>query len=379
MSAERYRATYRIRCPADQIDSRAAALAVEQSVEMPPAAIRDAVVTRDVLAHVASIESDADGASHRIVLAMSVAATGLEAGQWLNMLFGNSSLHDEVTLVDVELPPSLCAALPGPIAGIEGIRERLGVSGRALTCSALKPIGSPPEALADLAYVFASAGIDIIKDDHGLADQAFAPFAERVALVQRSVARANHETGRRAIYAPSVSGGPARLAEQARVIRDEGVQMVLACPMLLGVPSFIDSVRLAMNVPVLAHPAFAGASRIAPALLLGRLFRAFGADATIFPNHGGRFAYDRDTCLAIAEAARVSQDGHRPILPVPAGGMRVERVEEIIADYGRDVMLLIGGNLLEAGDAMPERIAEFVARVEACSATGAADPDQENR
>ncbi len=367
MNAERFRAHYRIRCPADQVDQRAAALAVEQSVEMPPTAIRDAVVLRDVLATVATIESDPAGDSHRVVLSLSVAATGLEAGQLLNMLFGNSSLHDEVTLLDVELPPSICDALPGPVAGAAGIRERLGVPDRALTCSALKPIGSPPEALADLAYAFAVAGIDLIKDDHGLADQPFAPFAERVALVQRAVARANRETGRRAIYAPCISGGPTRLAEQARVVHDEGVQMVLACPMLLGVPSFIDAVRLAMGVPVLAHPAFAGAARIAPALLLGRLFRAFGADATIFPNHGGRFSYDRETCLAIAAAARTTQGTHRAILPIPAGGMRVERVEEIVADYGRDVVLLIGGNLLEAGDAMSERIEQFVARVEACT------------
>ena len=33
--------------------------------------------------------------------------------------------------------------------------------------------------------------------------------------------------------------------------------------------------------------------------------------------------------------------------------MSVERVPEMIADYGSDTMLLIGGGLLTAGDALP--------------------------
>ena len=32
-------------------------------------------------------------------------------------------------------------------------------------------------------------------------------------------------------------------------------------------------------------------------------FLSLGADATIFPNRGGRFSYSRETCLAIAAAA----------------------------------------------------------------------------
>lgn len=38
----------------------------------------------------------------------------------------------------------------------------------------------------ELAGTFARAGLDIIKDDHGIADQARAPFAERVVACQRA-------------------------------------------------------------------------------------------------------------------------------------------------------------------------------------------------
>jgi ribulose-bisphosphate carboxylase large chain len=43
--------------------------------------------------------------------------------------------------------------------------------------------------------------------------------------------------------------------------------------------------------------------------------------------------------------------------------MSVERVDEMLAFYGHDVILLIGGALLTAGEALPERAREFVTRV----------------
>ena len=358
---ERIVAVYRVRCGKDEIEARALALAAEQSVEMPLDAVRSTWVRDEIVAAVRAIEPAGD--DWRVSLGLSARTVGSDPGQLLNMLFGNSSLQPDVELVDARLPGSLLAALPGPAFGIAGLRELVGADRRALTCTALKPQGLPAEELAGLAYVFARAGIDLIKDDHGIADQEYSRFDERVAMIQDAVRRANRETGGRSAYAPSLSGGPASLAAQLRSAHRAGVRCVLACPMLLGVPAFTELVRGHGGLAVLAHPALAGASRIAPALLLGRLFRLFGADATIFPNFGGRFSYSRETCREIAQAAREPLGAHLPALPVPAGGMRVERVDEMLGEFGSDVMLLIGGNLLEAGDAMPQRAREFVDRV----------------
>src|SRR5690606_8699607 len=152
--------------------------------------------------------------------------------------------------------------------------------GRPLSCTALKPQGLPPDELARLAYAFARAGIDVIKDDHGIADQAAAPFDKRVSAVQRAAERANREkaaagdpalAGHRSLCAPHVSGGPERLERQLALVGAEGVGAVLACAMLIGAGAFTGLLRERAGVPVMAHPAFAG-GRIAPALLLGRLF-----------------------------------------------------------------------------------------------------------
>ena len=357
---DRILATYRITASESESKVRAEALAAEQSVEMPVTAIDDPRVLTDILAQVKAIRPHAG--DFEVVLAIATETTGGEASQLANMLFGNCSLQPEVELIDVELPQGYEKTFPGPRFGIDGIRKLAGVTGRALTCTALKPQGTPVEKLAQLARTFALAGIDVIKDDHGIANQSYGPFAERVPAVQKAITAANRETGGRTLYAPTFSGGPRALGEQTRIAKDSGVQMALVAPMLVGLPAFVE-LQVDLDLPVMAHPAFAGAGRIAPPLLLGKLFRLLGADATIFPNHGGRFSYSKATCLAIADAARRPWLGLRPSLPVPAGGMTVERVPEMLAGYGADTMLLIGGGLLSAKGKLLERSREFVTAV----------------
>src|SRR2546427_10561978 len=103
----------------------------------------------------------------------------------------------------------------GPLLGIAGLRELTGARGRPLLCTALKPLGRSAPELAQLAYGFARAGIDLIKDDHSLADQTTAPFRERVERCSEAVARASGETGGEARCVPDPSGGPARAGGRA--------------------------------------------------------------------------------------------------------------------------------------------------------------------
>jgi ribulose-bisphosphate carboxylase large chain len=56
--------------------------------------------------------------------------------------------------------------------------------------------GSSTAALAEMAYQLALGGIDVIKDDHGLANQTWSPFEERVTACCAAVAKANEETGK---------------------------------------------------------------------------------------------------------------------------------------------------------------------------------------
>lgn len=353
---------------ADDIVARARAIAIEQSIEMPVEAVREPGLLETVLGRVEAIEPAADAADAsppgwRVTVSLATSTVGHEAGQLLNMLFGNSSLQPDTELVDATLPADLLATLPGPAHGIAGLRALMGVPTRALTCSALKPQGLSAPALARLASEFAQGGLDLIKDDHGIADQAAAPFAERVPRVQAALAATNARHGTRCLYAPALNGGARAIDRQLALARREGVKVVLVCPMIVGLASFAELRREHPDMVWLAHPALAGVARIAAPLLLGRLFRLLGADATVFPNHGGRFSLDEAQCQAIARAAREPLGTHRACLPVPAGGIRVERVPELLAGYGPDVMLLIGGNLLQASERLVDRCEQFVRAV----------------
>jgi ribulose-bisphosphate carboxylase large chain len=356
----RLEATYLVRCDARSIEERARAIAVEQSVEMPVSAIADDFVRSQIVGRVEAITEKDQFFEVRISL--SAETVGDDPGQLINMLFGNTSLHEDVVLSDVALPKGLIENFGGPRHGLHELRRRVGAPARALTCSPLKPQGLPPAQLGELAKDFARAGIDYIKDDHGLADQAYSPFARRLEAVTLALGSVQRQS-RATRYVPSLSGDLDTMRAQIAMAKDAGVDTVMVAPMIAGLANFHRLVRENPTVAFAAHPTMAGAARISPPLLLGKLFRTLGADAVIFPNYGGRFGYSPDTCRALAHAALDRREGLRPAVPVPAGGMTTDRVVEMLDFYGADVMLLIGGALLEAREHLREATSAFVTEV----------------
>jgi ribulose-bisphosphate carboxylase large chain len=359
---QRMSAVYLVRSDAASIEARAQAIAVEQSVEMPLEAISSEAVLRGIAGEVQGIRGAGPGL-FEVRIGLAVATMGRDAGQLLNMLFGNTSLQEDVTLIDAEIPEVMAAQFGGPNLGIAGLRKLVGAGARALTASALKPQGLAAEELAALAGRLAEGGIDFIKDDHGLADQAYSPFAARVTACAEAVRRANAKTGGKTCYVPNISGDLTSAEEQVRLAAEEGIAAVMVEPMLIGLANFHALTRAFPGMVFFAHPAMAGALRIAPPLLLGKLFRLFGADAAVYPNYGGRFSYTPETCRAIAHEARKAAGPLKPAMPAPAGGMTLARVPELLDFYGPDTMLLVGGSLLAAKERVTEEAQAFAARV----------------
>jgi len=343
---EKLQVLYKVHSDASSIEERALGLAIEQSVEAPLAAVRDPCVLSSIVGRVAAIGDRGNG-WFDVHIDLSSATVGGDAGQLLNMLFGNASLYDDVVLEDAVFPADLIKAFSGPGHGAGGLFARANVEGRALTCSALKPQGLPVEGLAELAFKLALGGLDYIKDDHGLANQLFSPFEDRVRACAAAIRKAGAATGRRTRYVPNLCGGFSQIEQQIAIARSEGVDTVMIAPMIAGVPALQALRRAHPDFAFIAHPAMTGAARISP-YLFAKLFRLFGADASIFPNPGGRFGFSEECCGKIVEALRGPLGGLRASLPVPAGGMSLERVPEVLDYYGREAMLLIGGALLSA-------------------------------
>ncbi len=340
----RLTARYRVRGEASTIEHRAFCIALEQSVEVTLEAVHSPTILSEIVGRVDEIEDRGDG-WFDVAIGLATATIGADAGQLVNMLFGNSSMQDDVHLVDIEIPDELCAAFGGPRQGSDALRRRVGARGRALTASALKPQGLAAFELAALAFQLASGGADFVKDDHGIADQAYSPFAERVracaAATRKGAAIAGHTTR----YVPSLSGAFQDLERQVALARDEGIDTIMVAPMIIGLSNFQALRQSYPDLAFLAHPAMIGAARIAP-LVHAKLFRLLGADAFIFPSYGGRFGYSTQTCAGMADALRAPWKTLEACLPVPAGGMTLDRVPEILDFYGPESMLLIGGSLL---------------------------------
>jgi ribulose-bisphosphate carboxylase large chain len=230
---------------------------------------------------------------------------------------------------------------------------------------------SPPE-LADLAHRLALGGMDLIKDDHGLADQPFCPFGERVERCGEAVRKANRTTGLRTIYLPNVTAPADEIDRRVEIARAAGAGGLLVAPGIVGLDtmrriSADDSVAL----PVLSHPAFQGSFTAHPhqglshRALYGMLNRLAGADAVIFPNHGGRFSFTPEQCRDLVLGTEIDMRGIKPIFPVPAGGMSLQRVPELLEFYGKEAILLVGGDLHRRGPDLVESCREFRRLVEA--------------
>lgn len=325
------------------------AIRVEQTIEFPfrlaPQWIQDEVVGQviDVVTNDAMTEvkiSYADG------------VVGQELPQLLNLLWGNVSLFNGVKIINIELPTLFLNSLKGPRFGISGLRRTLGIPQRPFLMTALKPMGLSSTDLAKMAETLVEGGIDIIKDDHNLSNQPWSRWQERIERISIAVSRANARTGRTAIYAPSLNRPTEELFKSAKFAKQVGCGGLLVLPGICG----FDAMRAIADddevaLPILSHPALLGSHVMNPnhglshGLTFGTLVRLSGGDFSIFPNHGGRFSFSREECKEVVRGCHSPLGEISSTSPTLAGGMTVERAPEILADFGKEITILIGGAL----------------------------------
>ena len=347
---DRIRATFLL-CGDDPADT-ARFIALEQTVEIPEGCFSPEIEAA-IVGRIEEVGTAPDGRG-RAVISYHPQIVGREMGQLINLLFGNVSLREGVQLIDIAWPVEVLERFGGPALGIPGVRELCAAPHRPLICAAIKPLGLTTEELARDCRAFALGGADIVKDDHSLADQAMAPFAERVERCAAAVAAANADTGGNTHYFPNLFGRPPDLRHRVELIRTLGCRGAMVAPMILG----FDTVRWLTEesgLCLLGHPTFSGGlftkhHGVLPEILYGDLFRIAGCDGVIFVAAGGRFAWSQETC------DRVSQRLRRPLgpvpaaFPVPAGGVNVRNVPQMLDHYGPDTMILIGGSLYQQPD-----------------------------
>ncbi|SHG01820.1 ribulose-1,5-bisphosphate carboxylase/oxygenase large subunit [Fodinibius roseus] len=333
----------------EAVDEKIGNLCLEQSVELP-AEVLDKRIRDQVVGRPRKKKQVGDHA-YEVTIAWPLADVGSDISQFLNLLYGNISLKPGIKITKVDWSSLAGNLFKGPRVGIEGVRRRYNITARPLSATALKPLGCSSKALAELAFQFAAGGIDLIKDDHGLANQMYAPFEERVRACVGAVRKAAQRTGRRSYYFPNITADAGEIESRYRLAEESGADGVLLSPHIAGLTVMHRLARMEGELPIIAHPAFAGSLTMdesqgfAPDFLYGQLWRALGADFVIYPNTGGRFSFTLPQCRSINKAARRSDAPFKASLPMPGGGIKVEHVSRWMNEYGADTCFLIGGSL----------------------------------
>lgn len=344
----------------------AKAICVEQTVEFPAAHIECDAIHSDIIGRLESFEPCEDGFRARISYSDQCATE--EFAQFFNVVFGNSSLLPGITVERIELSEQLLKWFPGPKYGIAGMRERLGVYDRPLAFTALKPQGLPTVALADEAHQCALGGVDLIKDDHGLMNQTFSSYKDRVKAVCEAVRQGNEASGHHTGYVPNLSGSFDTILDRVRYAEDCGAAGIMLAPGLVGYDT-VQYVSAHTELPIVVHPAMSGcildkgSGGFACGCALGQLPRLIGADITVFPNFGGRFSLSQAQCRSIVDFCTEACGTMPPIFPAPAGGMTFEKIDKMKEFYGTDVALLMGGGLFTVTPDLPGNCRTFVERL----------------
>ncbi|MEX0769539.1 MAG: RuBisCO large subunit C-terminal-like domain-containing protein [Balneolaceae bacterium] len=342
-------------------------LCIEQTAELPEDVIPDKV-RHSFLGEIQQISSIPAGAFH-VTVSFPVAETGGEVSQFLNLLNGNISLKRGIRILDLDWQP-LTDLATGPRFGISGIRNLLEIPNRPLSCTALKPVGLNFAELADLSHRFAIGGIDLIKDDHGLSNQEPAPFVERVKAVTGAIRKASNKTGKKTAYFPNITADGIETWRRYEIAADLGADGVLIIPQITGLSTLHSIAKSHPPLPIMCHPAFSGSYVLdgqhgcTPAFYYGSLWRALGADAVIYPNAGGRFAFTKEECLEINGRCRSKDIPFKPIFPIPAGGIQRDTIKKWMELYGQDTIFLVGGSLYQHPNGLETAAREFQNQIE---------------
>lgn len=345
----------------EHIEEKIEGICLEQSVELPRS-----VLTREVETKVVgkpSSQKKIDDAVYNITITWPVENIGNDISQFLNILYGNISLQAGIRVVGAEWEKLDKDLFGGPAFGIQKLRQMYGIDGRALSSTSLKPLGLDAKGIGNLCYQFAAGGLDIIKDDHGITNQSYAPFEDRIKACVTGIEQAAEETGHRAYYFPHITALAAESVERYKKAAEMGADGVLICPHIAGMETMHQLARMELPLPIIAHPAFSGGlttnekQGLKPGFLYGELWRALGADFVVYPNTGGRFSFSVDECKAINRGARSEQLPFKSAFPMPGGGMKRSNIPEWLEIYGPDTVFLLGTSLYEHPDG-PRRAAE---------------------
>lgn len=312
--------------------------------------------------HSAYLERKGSTAPYRrayVKIAYPVDNVGHNLPTLASVVAGNLYDLGEVTglkLISVVLPFDYRRIYELPRLGVEGTRSCVGVHGRPVFGTIIKPnVGMSPEETAQLVADLCEAGVDFIKDDEISANPVHAPLAERVPAVMARVRAYRARTGRNVMVAFNITDETDAMRRHAELVEREGGSCVMTSLNWCGL-SAMETLRKTTPLAIHGHRNGYGAFGRHPALGFGfdayqTLYRLAGVDHMHVHGIGGKFAdaaeeveqSARRCLLPLATDSKVDDS----VMPVFSSGQWAATLARTMEATGSsDFMFLAGGGIL---------------------------------
>ena len=294
----------------------------------------------------------------RVRIAYPTGNIGKNLATLASTVSGNLYDIGEVTglkLMSLSIPAEYRSRYALPTQGIAGSRATMGVEGRPVFGTIIKPnVGMTPEDIAALVDRLCAAGVDFIKDDEVCANPDIAPIAQRVPAVMAVIRKWQEKTGRQVMMAFNITDETDTMRRHADLVAAEGGSCVMASLNWCGL-SGMATLRAHTPLAIHAHRNGFGAMSRHPRLGMGfqayhALYRLAGIDHMHVHGIGGKFV---DSAEEVTEAARaclapLSEGGPDDrVMPAFSSGQWAGTLPATLeAAQGPDLMFMCGGGIL---------------------------------
>ena len=292
---------------------------------------------------------------------------------WVYMVGGATHAmidYEKSRLVDFDLPPSYNKYFIGPMWGVKGTKEYLGVpEGEPVIGTIVKPTsGLTAGEVAVMCGEFAAGGLQFIKDDEKMMSPPYCPLNERVSLVMDAVKAAEQKTGRRVLYTPHITTGPENILKFGETAVKAGARGLMVNIFAAGFHA-LTMLRKEFGLPVYAHCGGkealgrAEGQGVSPEVVV-KLARMMGGEFFRSNILGGYLVGGKtEEIRALNHAMRAPMEGIKDMVPALSGGLNPGNLPDNLRAFGADIMVLAGTGITQH----PGGIAEGVAAMRAAA------------
>jgi ribulose-bisphosphate carboxylase large chain len=266
-------------------------------------------------------------------------------------------------LLDLQLPSSFAQRYQGPQFGIPGTRKLLGIEGRPLIGTIIKPsVGLSPKDTAALVKQLVDAGIDFIKDDELQANGPHSPLRARVDAIMPVLKDHEQRTGHRVMYAFNITDELDVMLQNHDYVQAAGGNCIMVTVATVGLPALV---WLRKHSQLAIHGHRAGWGMFSRSPYIGMDYRAYqqfwrlaGVDHLHVNGLRNKFSEDDASVIRSAQACvHPMFDAPAPgceVMPVFSSGQTADQVADTYKALGStDLIYCCGGGIMAHPGGVP--------------------------